>query len=396
MDTTSCRLVGRVGECATLDRLVTDVRAGRSRMLVMRGEAGTGKTALLEYLLERAAGCRIARAAGAQSESELAFARLHQLCGPFLDRLGCLPGPQRAALEVAFGLRGGAAPDRFLLGMAVLGLLSDVAGERPLVCAVDDAQWLDRASAQALGFVARHLVDEPVAVIFAVRQPGDEPDLAGVAELVVGGLADSDARGLLESAAPGPLDERVQDRIVAETRGIPRALLEVAGRLTPEQLAGGFGLPGATALCSQIEEGFQRRLAALPAATRRLLLVAAAELAADPVLVWRAAAQLGTGVTAAAPAAGLIEFGGRVRFCHPLARSAIYRAATPEERHRVHHALAEATDPGADPDYRAWHQAHAAPGLDEDAAAELERSVSRARARGGLAAAAAFGDAPPN
>src|SRR5215469_258259 len=394
MDTTYHALVGRGSECDALNRLVTDVRAGRSRMLILRGEAGAGKTALLDYLVEHAAGCRVARAAGAPSESELAFAGLHQLCGPFLDRLGCLPGPQRAALEMAFGLRGGDGPDRFLVGMAVLGLLSDVAGQRSLVCAVDDAQWLDRASAQALGFVARHLAAAPLALVFAVRQPGEEPDLAGVAELVVGGLADGDARVLLELAVPGPLDERVRDRIVAETRGNPQVLLGWARALTPEQLAGGFGLPGDAAVCGRAEEGFQRRLAALPPATRRLLLVAAAELAADPVPVWRAAAQLGIEAMAAAPAAaaGLVEFGAQVRFCHPLARSAIYRAACAEERHRAHRALAEATDPDADPDHRAWHRAQAAPGLDEDAAAELERCADRARVRGGLSAAAAFGE----
>jgi hypothetical protein len=386
------RLVGRRRECEVLDRLVADVQAGQNRVLVVHGEAGAGKTALLNYLVERASGCRMARAAGVESERDLAFAGLHLLCVPFLHRLGRLPGPQRDALEVAFGLRDGDTPDRFLIGMAVLGLLSDVAGERPLICLADDAQWLDRASAQALGFVARHLVDAPVAVVFATRQPDDEPELTGLASLVVRGLADGDARALLSSAVPGPLDERVGERIVAETRGIPRALLELPRGLAPEQLAGGFGLPGAVAPCRRAEEGFRRRLAALPPATRRLLLVAAADLAADPVLVWRAAGQLGADAGSAAAAAGLIEFGGQVRFCHPLARSVVYRAATPQERHRAHRALAEVIDPDTDPDRRAWHRAHAAPGLDEDAAAELERSADRARARGGLAAAAAFGE----
>jgi len=388
------RLIGRRGECEALDRLVADVGAGQSRVLVVRGEAGAGKTVLLDYLAERASGCRVARAAGVESEQDLAFAGLHLLCVPFLDRLSSLPGPQRDALDAAFGLRGGDAPDRFLVGMAVLGLLSDVAGERPLICLVDDTQWLDRSSVQALGFVARHLVDAPVAVVFATRQPGDEPELTALAELVVRGLDDGDARALLSSAVPGPLDERVRDGIVAETRGIPRALLELPRGLTPEQMAGGFGLPGAVAPCRRAEKGFQRQLAALPPATRPLLLIAAADLAADPVLVWRAADQLGAGAAsaAAAAAAGLIEFGGQVRFCHPLARSVVYRAATPQERHRVHRALAEAIDPDADPDRRAWHRAQAAPGLDEDAAAGLDRSADRARARGGLAAAAAFGE----
>ena len=312
-----------------LDRLLASVRAGQSRALVLRGEAGIGKTALLGYLLERASGCRIARAAGAESEMELAFAGLHQLCAPFLDRIECLPDPQRAALGAAFGLRDGDAPDRFAVGLAVLSLLSDAARERPLVCVVDDAQWLDRASAQALAFVARHLVTESVAVVFAVRQPGAEQDLAGLAELVVYGLPDGDAQALLESVITGPLDERVRDRIVAETRGNPLALLELARGLTPEELAGGIGLPCVTARPGRIEEGFRRQLMPLPSATRRLLLVAAAEPAGDPLLVWHAADRLGVQATAAAPAAaaGLIEFGRHVRFCHPLARSAVYRAS---------------------------------------------------------------------
>ena len=387
------RLRGRRRECETLDQLVTSVRAGRSRVLVLRGEAGAGKTALLEYLLERAPGCRIARAAGVESEMELAFAGLHQLCAAFLDRLECLPGPQRDALCTAFNLQGGDTPDRFAVGLAVLSLLSEVAGERPLVCVVDDAQWLDRASAQALAFVARHLAAEPAAIVFAVRGSGDEQDLAGLEKLAVHGLTEGDARALLDSAVTGPLDERVRDRIVAETRGNPLALLELACGLTPEELAGGFGLPDVLVRPCRLEESFRRRrLAPLPEMTRRLLLVAAAEPVRDPVLVWRAAGQLGVKVEAAAAAAsaGLIESGGQLRFCHPLARSAVYRAASPTERQSAHRALAEVTDADVDPDRRAWHRAHAAPGLDEDVAAELERSSGRAGARGGLAAAAAF------
>jgi len=353
------RLHGRRGEREVLDRLLAGVRAGQSRVLVLRGEAGIGKTALLGYLLERASGCRIARAAGVESEMELAFAGLHQLCAPFLDRIECLPDPQRAALGTAFGLRDGDAPDRFAVGLAVLSLLSDVARAKPLVCVVDDAQWLDRASAQALAFVARRLVTESVAVVFAVRRPGAGQDLAGLAELVISGLPDGDAQALLESVITGPLDEQVRDRIVAETRGNPLALLELARGLTPEELAGGIGLPCVTAMPGRIEEGFLRQLMPLPPATRRLLLVAAAEPTGDPLLVWRAADRLGVPATAAAPAAaaGLIEFGGHVRFCHPLARSAVYRAASPQERHSAHRALAEATDPGIDPDRRAWHRA---------------------------------------
>ncbi len=384
-------LRGRSSECETLDRLVENVRAGQSQVLVLRGEAGAGKTALLEYLLERASGCCLARAAGVESEMELAFAALHQLCAPFLDRLERLPGPQRDALSTAFNLREGVTPDRFAVGLAVLSLLSEVAGERPLVCVVDDAHWLDPASARALAFVARHLAAKPAAVVFA-HESDDEQNLTGLAELVVRGLADGDARALLSSAVAGPLDERVRDRIVAETRGNPLALLEVARRLTPEELAGGFGSSGDPAPSSRIEESFRGRLTPLPPATRLLLLVAAAEPLWDPVLVWRAAGQLGVKVeaAAAAAAAGLIEFGGQVRFRHPLVRSAVYRAASPEERQSAHRALAEAIDPDSDPDRRAWHRAHATPGLDEGVAAELERSVGRGRVRGGLAAAAAF------
>jgi DNA-binding CsgD family transcriptional regulator len=385
-------LRGRDSECEALDRLLDAVRAGRSGALVMRGEPGVGKTALLDYALERASGCRVARAAGVQSEMELVFAGLHQLCAPMLDRLERLPGPQRDALGTAFGLARGIAPDRFLVGLAVLSLLSDVAEEQPLVCLVDDAQWLDQASAQALAFVARRLLAESVALVFAARAPGEEQELRGLRELMVEGLGEGDARALLGSVLPGPLDERVRDRIVAETRGNPLALLELPRGLTPAELAGGFGLPDSPALSGRIEDSFRRQLAPLPAATRRLLVVAAAEPVGEPVLLWRAAEQLGVGVEAAGPAAeaGLCEFGARVRFRHPLVRSAVYRAASPEDQRSAHRALAEATDPELDPDRRAWHRAQAAPGPDEEVAAELERSAGRAQARGGLAAAAAF------
>ncbi len=384
------RLTGRSSELSALGRFLEAVRAGESRVLVLRGEPGAGKTALLEYVADRAAGCRVARAAGVQSEMELAFAGLHQLCAPMLDHLERLPEPQRDALLTAFGISAGPAPDRFLVGLAVLGLLSEVAGERPLVCVVDDEQWLDRASAQALGFVARRLAADPVGLVFAARFSGDE--LAGLPELVVAGLAEGDARALLDSVLAGPLDARVRDRIVAETRGNPLALLELPRGLTPAQLAGGFGLPGAGPLSGRIEESFGRRVEALPAPTRRLLLVAAAESAGDPLLVWRAAGRLGIGAEAAAPAveAGLVEFGAQVRFRHPLVRSAAYRSASLPDRQDVHGALAEVTDPQLDPDRRAWHRAQAAPGPDENVAAELERSADRAQARGGLAAAAAF------
>jgi len=386
------RLLDRRRECAALDQLVASVRAGPSRALVLRGEAGVGKSALLGYLVRHASGCRIARAAGVESEMELAYAGVQQLCAPFVDRLERLPGPQRDALGTAFGLRDGGAPDRFLVGLAVLSLLSDIAEERPLVCVVDDAQWLDAASAQALAFAARRLGAESVGLVFAVREPGGERHLEGLPELAVGGLDDSDARELLGTVVAGPLDERVRDRIVAETHGNPLALLELPRGRTPAELAGGFGLPGGPAMPGRIEESFRERLALLPSSARRLLLVAAAEPTGDPVLMWRAAAGLGIGPGAAAPAAGfgLVDFGAQVRFGHPLVRSAVYGAAASEERQRVHRALAEAIDADVDPDRRAWHRAQAAAGLDEDAAAELERSAGRARARGGLAAGAAF------
>jgi DNA-binding CsgD family transcriptional regulator len=387
------RLLGRLSECAALDELVASVRTGSSRALVLRGDAGVGKSALLEYLVQHSAGCGVARTAGVESEMELAYAGLQQLCAPFLDRVERLPGPQRDALGTAFGLRDGDAPDRFRVGLAVLSLLSDVAEDRPLVCVVDDAQWLDAASAQALAFVARRLGAESVGLVFAVREPSAERRFDGLPELVVGGLDDGDALELLATVVTGPLDERVRDRIVAEARGNPLALLELPRGLTPAELAGGFGLfDDGPALSGRIEQSFRERLASLPPPTRLLLLVAAAEPVGDPVLVWRAAAQLGIGPDAAAPAAaaGLIDFGAQVRFRHPLVRSAVKAAAAPDEGHRVHRALADVTDADLDPDRRAWHLAHATAGLDEDVAAELERSAGRARARGGLAAGAAF------
>src|SRR5580658_4432776 len=375
-------LLDRLPERAALGGLLEAARAGCSGVLVVRGEPGVGKTALLDWAVGSAAGLRVARVAGVESEMELAFAALQQLCAPMLDRLAGLPDPQREALGVAFGLTTGAAPDRFLVGLAALSLLSEAAGQQPLLCVIDDAQWLDRASAQTLAFVARRLLAEPVALLFATREPGEE--FRGLPELPVGGLREGDARELLASVIGGPLDERVRDRIVAETRGNPLALLELP-RGVP-------GLPGLPGLPGRIEESFRGRLEVLPAATRRLMLVAAAEPAGDPALVWEAAERLGIGAGAVAPAAdaGLLVIGERVVFRHPLVRSAVYRAASAQERRAAHQALAGATDPRADPDRRAWHRAQAAPGPDEDVASELERSAGRAQARGGLAAAAAF------
>ena len=375
-----------------LDELVVSVRAGLSGALVVRGDAGVGKSALLEYLVQHASGCGIARAVGVESEMELAYAGLQQLCAPFTDRIEQLPGPQRDALATGFGLRDGEAPGRFLLGLAVLSLLSDAAEDQPLVCIVDDAQWLDAASAQALAFVARRLVAESVGLVLAVREPSAERHFEGLPELVVAGLHDPYAQELLATVVTGPLDERVRDRIVAETHGNPLALRELPHGRTLAELAGGFGLSDGPALSGRIEQSFSERLAALPPSTRLLVLIAAAEPTGDPVVVWRAAAELGIGQDAAAPAtaAGLIDFAVQVQFGHPLVRSAVYRAASPEQRQRVHRTLADATDADRDPDRRAWHRAHATPGLDEEIAAELERSAGRARARGGLAAGAAF------
>jgi DNA-binding CsgD family transcriptional regulator len=389
-----CGLHGRRGECEMLDLLVADVRAGQSRVLVLRGEPGTGKSALLDYLARRAVGCRVARVAGAEPEMKMPFAGLHQLCAPFLGRLGHLPGPQRNALRIAFNMQDGTVPDRFAVGMAALSLLSDLASQRPLVCVADDAQWLDQVSAQALAFVARHLAAVPAAVIFAVRRAVDGQGLAGLPEVQLAGLADADARRLLDSVLIGPLDERVRDQIIAEARGNPRVLLELPRGLTPGELAGGFGLPGMAPVPRLVEDGYRRQLALLPAATQLLLLVAAAEPTGDPVLVWRAAGHLGVQAEAAEPAAaaGLAEFGGHVRFCHPQARAAIYRAATPRQRQNVHRALSETADSSLHPDQHAWHRAQAAPHPDEEVAAELTRAAGRARARGGLPAAAAFAE----
>jgi DNA-binding CsgD family transcriptional regulator len=382
-------LRGRDSECATLDRLLDAVRGGESRALVLRGEPGVGKTALLDYAIGAAPDLRVLRAVGVESETELPFASLQQLCAPMLDRLERLPAPQQDALRVAFGLSGGQAPDRFLVGLAALSLLSDVAEERPLLCALDDVQWLDGASALALAFVARRLLAEPLAIVFVTREPIDA--LSGLPELVLGGIGDDDAGVLLDSAIPGPLDARVRETILAETRGNPLALLELPRALTPAELAGGFALPGAP-LKDRIEQSFLRRAQSLPLHSQRLLLTAAAEPLGDATLLWRAAERLGVGPDAIWPAeaAGLIEVGARVRFRHPLVRSAIYRAAPPPDRWEAHRALAEATDPEADPDRRAWHRAHAASGLDEAVAGELERSADRAQRRGGVAAMAAF------
>jgi DNA-binding CsgD family transcriptional regulator len=384
-------LLGRRSECEMLDRVLADVRAHQSRVLVIRGEAGVGKTALMDYLANTGSGCRVVRVAGVESEMELAFAGVHQLCATMLDRVGELPDPQRDALSTAFGLTIGGVADRFLVGLAVLSLLSAVAEEGPLVCLVDDAQWLDEVSAQVLGFVARRLLAESIALVFAVRDPSDMRVLEGLPEWTVGGLPNGDARALLGSVSLR-LDARVQDRIIAETRGNPLALLELPRGLTGGELAGGFALPGTGPLAGKIEESFVRRIEALPEQTQRLLLIAAAEPVGDGNLLRSAADRLGIEPEAAAPAEddGLIELGAQVRFRHPLVRSAAYRRGRAADRRAVHLVLAEVTDRDVDPDRRAWHLANATAGPDDAVAADLERSAERAQSRGGVAAAAAF------
>ncbi|HEY2522204.1 MAG TPA: AAA family ATPase [Streptosporangiaceae bacterium] len=383
-------LTDRERERGTLDAMLSAVRGGDSRVLVVRGDPGVGKTALLDYLADGARGCWVVRATGVQSEMELAFAGLHQLCVPMLDRLDRIPEPQRDALRTAFGLAAGPAPERFLVGLAVLSLLAEVAEDQPLLCLVDDEQWLDQASEQTLGFVARRLGADPVGLVLSARQL--RPELAGHPELVIEGLREDHARTLLDRALPGPLDSRVRDLIIAETHGNPLALLELPRGLTPAELAGGFGLLTGAPLTGQIEDSFLRQLDALPAPARQLLQLAAADPSGDRALLLRAAQRLDIGAQAGAPAveAGLVEFVGQVRFRHPLIRSAAYRSASLAERQRLHAVLAAVTDPDRDPDRRAWHLAQAVPDHDPDVADELERSAARAQARGGVAAAAAF------
>jgi DNA-binding CsgD family transcriptional regulator/tetratricopeptide (TPR) repeat protein len=385
-------LRGRRNECETLTGLIEAARSDRSAVLVVRGEPGIGKTALLDYLASAASGSRILRVAGVESQMELPFAGLHQLCRPLMDEVTRLPAPQADALGTAFGLRTGHPPDRFLIGLAALTLLSEGARERPLLCLVDDAQWLDQASAQTLTFVARRLVAESVVLVFAARTIEDQQRWAGLPQLTVRGLAETDAETLLESAMSSPLDDRVRHRILAEAHGNPLALLELARWLTATELAFGPHPAETRTLTSRMEEGFRRQLEPLPDQSRRLLLTAAAEPLGDVDLLWRAAALIGIGIddAVAAETAGLIEFRDTVRFRHPLVRSVAYRTAAAPERQAVHRALAEVTNPDLDPDRRAWHRAHAATGPDEAVAAELEHSADRALAQGGLAAAAAF------
>ncbi|GAA2332151.1 LuxR family transcriptional regulator [Streptomyces kunmingensis] len=386
------QLRGRRQECDALDELVSEVEAGRSAVLVLRGDAGIGKSALLDHLTARAARHRVARGAGAESEMELPFAGLHQLCAPFLGRADSLPAPQRQALATAFGISAGPPPDRFLVGLAVLGLLTEVAAEQPLFCLVDDAQWLDRVSAQTLAFVARRMLAEPLALIFASREQRGHDEFANLPELTLGGLDDSASRALVDATADGPMDPRIRDRVLAEARGNPLALLELPHSHTQSEPADGLGLPGSGPVTGRIERSYLVRVRSLPAATQRLLLTAAAEPIGDVALLRRAAERLDLGLDAVGPAvtAGLLDVKALVRFRHPLLRSAIYRSAGLAELRETHRVLAEVTDPVLDPDRRAWHLARATVRPDEAIAAELESSAGRALARGGTAAAAAF------
>lgn len=383
-------LRGRARELGVLKDLLGAVRRGQSQTLVIVGEPGIGKSALLNYLVNEAMGFSVVQAAGSESERGLPFAALQQLTAPLLDYLPRLPEPQREALSVAVGLTTGRSPECFLVSLGVVGLFSEASGERPLLCVLDNVQWLDHASAQALGFVARRLLAERVAMVFATSE--HSADLTGLRELDVTGLRGDDARAVLQSALSGPLDPHVTDRIIAETRGNPLALLELPKSMTPADLAGGFGVPGSVGVATRIEESFCRRFHALPAQTRELAVLAAAESTGDASLVWRAAELLGIQHDAVTPAAtaGLLDISARVNFRHPLARSAAYRAASPADRQRAHRALAQVIDPKFDPARRAWHRAYGSAGPDDEIAAELEKCAAQAQARGGLAAAAAF------
>ncbi|MCL3862125.1 LuxR family transcriptional regulator [Actinotalea sp. K2] len=388
--------MGRSREREAVDTLLSSARSGLSGPLVVRGEAGIGKTAVLEHARHMAetAGFRVESSVGFESETQFAFAGLHQLCAPLLDRITALPESHQAALGVAFGLHGGAAPDRFLVGLATLNLMAAAAEERALLCLVDDAQWLDEESTQVLAFVARRLGAERLALIFGLRDSdgGERPPFTGLPEIRLERLGDADARALLDAAVRTPLDEAVRERVLAEAAGNALALQELPHHVGADDAAGGFELPGTLSVPLRLEEGFRHRAGGLPPQTQLLLLVAAVEPTGDVALLWRVASHLGLAREVAVPAeaAGLLQIGARVRFRHPLVRSAVYRAAAPPDRRRAHGALAEATDPRADPDRRAWHHAQAVLGADEEAAAGLERSAGRARARGGVAAAGAF------
>ncbi|HEY2597532.1 MAG TPA: AAA family ATPase, partial [Candidatus Dormibacteraeota bacterium] len=370
--------------------MLAATREGDASAICLHGEPGIGKTELLNYAVDSASDFRVLRTAGTEAEMELAYASLQEFFRPDPSALGRLPGPQRKALETVLGRQAGVAPDPMLVGLALLNVLSALSAERPVLCVVDDAQWLDSSSAQVIGFAARHASKDAVAFLFAARRLTDE--IRGLPQLAVGVLGDLDARALLATVLPDRLDDRVVDRVIAETHGNPLAILELPKGLSPAQLAGGFGLPVAVTLADQIEESYRRRLARLPVESRRLLLIVAADPTGNPEIIWRAADELGIDEEAAdaVEKEGLIEFGERVVFHHPLVRSAVYNTASPKDRREVHRALGQATDPNFDPDRRVWHFAQATIRPNKGVADELEASAERAQSRGGFAAAGAF------
>lgn len=383
-------VLDRHRERTQLDTVLKHVREGRSSTLLLDGGAGVGKTTLLDYLAERTAGFRVLSVTGIQSEVELAFAALHQLCLPLDDTMASLPTPQREALEITFGQRQGVAPSKFMVGLATLSLLAEASRVAPILCIIDDAQWLDEASAQALGFVARRLAFEPVGMVFALRAQSAAGAFEGVPPIVVDGFERRDAEALLSSLVPGHIDRRAMDRVLDEADGNPLAIVESARALSRAEIAMGMILPTTTASPSRMEEHYQGLLRALPEDTQRLLLVAAAEPSAQPQVIFAAAAKLGADATAIQPAveAGLATV--PVRFSHPLVRSAVYRAASPDAVRAAHAALAAVATGDADRDLLAWHRARSVSGTDDDAATDLALAAARLGARGGTAAAAAL------
>ena len=386
-------LVGRAKEVGALEDVLTAVRDGLSGALVLRGECGSGKTALLDWAAGAAADMRVARVAGVESEMDLGFAGLHQLLVPFLEGVGRLPPPQRAALQSAFGLTTGPPPDRFLVGLATLTLLTEAASSQPVLCVIDNGQWLDQASADVLGFVARRLFADRVAMLFAAAT-GEERSVAfpGLPELLVGGLPERAAHELLAMVVGAPVDTRVSERIVAETGGNPLGLVEFGGELTPAECSCAVPLTGPLRFGGRLEELYRSRVRALPPDTRTLLLVLAADQLGGTAKVWQAAGRLGVGPEAMEPPAveQMVTSAPGLRFRHPMLRSIVYYGAPAVARWRVHEALAAVSDPVRDRDRRAWHLAQATSAPDEEVARELERSADRARARGGWASSAAF------
>jgi DNA-binding CsgD family transcriptional regulator len=388
---TGFQLRGREQECRKLEGLLTAAKQGASQVLLVRGNAGVGKTALLKHLAQAASGGRVVQVAGIEYEKELTYGALHQLCNPFLHLREHLPAPQREALETTFGLNAKPPPDRFIVGLATLGLLAEAADEQPLVCLVDDAQWLDTSSALTIAFIARRLLAEPITMVIAVREHSESFAFDGLPELFLTGLDEADAQALLDGVWPGQLDKQVRKRVLAEAQGNPLALLELPRSLTSSP-ASQYEPSEWASPSEHIEASFRHQFDLLAPETQMLLITAAAEPVGDLNILLRATSRLGIAFEAVTPAqrAGLIELDPVVRFRHPLVRSAVYRAATPAQRREVHAALADATDADADPDRRAWHRGLATLGPDETVAEELINSAGRARARGGVATAAAF------